>query len=534
MATPLAYFVVSRAPTTGGAWVPTTSFALHLPPMDLEVEPRIAQKVRPLLGGVHVDTAPTTLFDVSMSVRTGQGLALGSNAAGAPSFGTGRQRAAALRDWMLIAEDRLASGGHRLEFHYDIRGHHLVVVPASRRISASSGDGTRNGGESFALAFVAIGLADMPTGLLSEVAGFVRGAEQRLADAAGAVATYLLLARQITSIPADVAGLASSTVRTIEALAVQLPLIVSGAASVATVTTEAFVSAMDGAHELVDALAALERYTDAAYWHGMADRLAAAAAGHKALSAAARPALAVGVGMASLGNIVDTATILGAEDAPTSSADGAFAKFAAEAGAYNGWIPYFASAGESLLDIAMKITGNLDAWAGIAIINEVGPVIDKPIKLKIPVMSGGIPWGPAALTDVDAAAAAMAEHVYYRDLRLERGVDGRLDIAIDPDSLRDARTITGLPNFVQRYDFVFRCDMGDNPTFPDVGVHHGIGRPTTEATRGLTRQTARAALLSDPRTVRVTTVVDTDDGDAAIVTLRVETLAAAAADIEVP
>lgn len=530
MALPVCYFVLARAPEHGGAWVPENSFALHLPPMDLEIEPRLAQKVRPLLGGVHVDSAPTALFDVTMTVRTGQGIALGTNASGAPSLGTGRQRSAALREWALVAEDRLASGHHRLELHYDVRGVHMVVVPQGRRISASSGDGTRNGGEAFALRFVAIGLPDVPTSVLGEVAGFVRGAEQRLADAAGIIATYLRLVQQIGSIPADVAGIATTTVRTVATLAAQLPAIIDGTLSVASITTATFVSAIDGATTLVAAFAALERYTEAAYWSALVEQVTAAAAAHKGMSRNARPNLALGAGWASLGNLVDPAALAADDEAPQSSAAGAFAYFAANAGAYSGWVPYHAAAGEILMDIAKAKLGTADAWVALAAINELGPVVDAPATIKIPVFSGGIPWGSQSVAD--EAATALEEFVYFRDLRLVVSNDGRFDIDIDRDSLRDVRTITGLPNFAQRYRFVFRCDLGENPSYPDVGVYHGIGRPAAE-TRGLTRQTARAQVLSDPRTVRVLTVADADDGDAASVTLRIETLAASPALIEV-
>ena len=519
MATSGYYFVLARRP--GGeavTWIPESTFVLHLPAHEIDVEARVAHKVRPLLGGAHIDSAPTLLYDVSMSLRSGQGLALGSSASGTPSFGTGRQRALALREWLATVDAKLATGSYRLEFHVDPRNHHLIVVPQSRSFTASSGDGTRNGGENFSLRFTSYGLTDRPDGFLSEVAAFISGAEQRVASVAGTIAAQLAVAQQVLRVPATVAGLLTTTLRTFEAIAAQLPLIVQGTASVASLPASIYAEAIDGASALARVFIDLESYTDAETWNRLAAAAAAAGSATKAMARNSRSVVDASFGLPSNSGATSIAASASA-NASVEAPSGAFAYFSSNAATYTGWTPYAAVPGESLLDISVKMTGDAKSWVAIAMLNEIGPMVSKPTTLKIPVIGGGLPWDSSVGTNPASASAALAELIYFRDFRVTQTPDGRFDWVIDEDSLRDIRTVTGLDNYVQRYSLVFRTELEENPTFPAIGVYLGIGQPQENATRGLTGQTARAQLLSDPRTVTVVTVADRDAVDFAEVEL---------------
>lgn len=521
------YFALSRRPDQDAAvvWRPVSVFRLHAAPDSVEESPRVAHKVRPLLGGVHVDSGPTFLHDISISLRTGQSVALGTSSAGAPAILTGRERAAALRTWLLDSENKVAGGQHRIEFHCDDRGHHFVVVPQTRRINADAGSGSRNGGESFDLAFVAIGNADQPTGILQEVAAKLKGAEQRLGESLGTIAAAIEVAGQIGSLPSTVLGRATVALARVRTVLITLTAALNRTTSIAATSTSFVISAMDLCDVVADALVAATRFADAETWHRMSRSLSDAAAAHKWLSTQDASGGTIAAGLATAGLMFDPATTLIDSGGPTSSADGAFADYAGKAAGYSGWIPYTPQFGMTLWDIALEVYGNANGWIAIAEANGLdSPLIMDSSTLKIPVSSGGIPWGPAHEATVDAMAAAIAEHIYHRDLKLVDIGGGRVDLAMADDSTTDIATITGLANYVQRYGLiVFRTELGENPTYPGVGIYRGIGDPTFSETRGLTAQTARGQLLADPRTVKVVTVVDIDTADRAEVEFRVTT-----------
>ena len=522
------------------AFRPEIVFDLHQPPTSITYRPRPAHEVRPLMGGVHIESGPTFLADLSIKLESGQGFALSSTARGAPALYNGLQREQATRAFLALASSRLAKGGYRLEFHSDSRDLHLHVVPQAPEYTAQTGTISRNGGASISLQFIAVGDLDGPIGVMGMVTDWLNGAQKKFAVVSGTATYYLEVAKQASGIPQQAVGLVRAAVLQVGVVTQRMTEAAQGIRSIFDVPTDIIELAADLCLDATDALVVAGDLANAETWHRISNDMFAAISALKALvrqSFGGEGDAASNAG--ARGPTIDPKFLSGPisiGSVPESGGDGAFAAHSAAIGTYTGWTPYAYVPGDTLIDIALGFYGSPNKWMDIAYYNNlVSPFVtlDGGSTIKLPVTSGGIPFGPSGFETAAAFEKELEEFIYYRDFLVRDRADGSgIDWVIDESDFRDILTVTGLDNFVQRYDkVVFRTDLGDNPIYPEIGVFLGVGQKNLLSVKTLTRQTAQSQLLADPRTVSVEVLKDVEGVDETRVTFDVRTLSAQPASL---
>ena len=501
--------VLSRRIADSGAWRPEIVYDLHLPPTSIEYGPRAAHQVTPLFGGVHVESGPSFLGDLTVQLEHGVGFALSSDAQGNPAVLTGLERERALRGFMASANAMLAAGGWRMEFHGEVRDLHVQVVPVpqGQRHQINATDKTRVGGANVSLSFTIVGDLSGPVRVLGGIVDEIRGAQAAMGRVAGAVAGAITLVNEIVSLPGQFAGLITTARRQNEVVAAAFDALATSTSRAHELPQQA-ITDLHALHDsIVDGFIAIGRYGDAELFRNLDDQLVQ--------------------GEAIALQMIQKELVGSAGQAGAGSQAGQAFSMLANLDDYQGWVPYQAQAGESLADLAATAMGSADLWPVLAAANGLSSPwlddLDCVAALKIPVHAGGVPWGVAAFADPAALRQALTEWIYKRDFMLVEGEDGRADFAVDEDDPRDVLTITGLPNYCQRYRVLgLKTELGENPTFRDFGVYQGTGEPNLQPT-GLTRESVRALLWSDPRTVGVQVLVDQTTADSATVEFAVQT-----------
>lgn len=522
------------------SYTPDVVFQLYLAPTDITVRWRESHQVTALQGGAHVDSGFRLLGDMTIRYNPGIGLMLSSSASGSPLTADGRQRARELRTFLGGASELIRQGSHRLEFHSDARDYHLVIVPAMREQTMSSRSTSRVGGDEFNLAFTIVGeVADGVT-LFGQLNDTFDGAIASMRRASGALALSIATIEQTTKIPLlggsvvlDALGQARELVnrvgavvsgfRRIAALPLQfvrqVALIVDDAKEVFT-DAEDFVNG-DVFRQLGDEIdliwfsmqQSIQGSTDAP-----GGDLAAIISGSGLLGDNQFATIEAGLvsGDPLVDNIENTQAFL---DDWTDVID-----------QYTGWQPYSVKEGETLVDIAGEQLGDESQWIYLAIVNGLdGSQVIAGTVLKLPTLTGGIPFDLDGVIDLQQLKKLIEERLYFRDLKLREAGQGLIDL-MPNEALDDVATITGIANYLQRYEkIVFRTELGRNKAFPGVGIYIGVGEARLANVIGLTHASARQQLLADPRTEAVQTRERRELADTVRVAFDIETVSVEAA-----
>ena len=532
-----SYQLVLSRHVTGGheplGWRPEVIYDLHLPPTDMDYRPRPASVITPLFGAAHIETGPTILADLTISLQSGVAMALASTATGRPAVLSGLARDRAMRAFMQAASERISTDGWRLEFHADTRSLHLQVVPTGTGFHAGSGM-SRVGGATVSLQFTAVAVLDGPVGLIGSIRAAVGDAVAQIGVVAGALAYGLDRAAQIVAIPTSVSGL-GSVLAAIRVVTTALQAVVNGTAALLDVPGDTLRAVRDEIEVACDAFVAAGDLAAAQTWHDLGTQSDAALAAIAAASATTTLLGQTTGGSATAFAVFQSAQLAAGNKGAAQYADPHLDEFPGGLSSdYVGWVPYVVQAGDTLFDIAAAKMGTTDLWVALAKVNGLAPVLtDLQVGtvIKIPVKYNALPWAatPAFATSA-AFQAAMVEYLYLVGFAVAAapGMDGAIDFVIDDDDPRDVRLVTGVEGVAQRYRHIgFRTDLGSNPSFPDFGVWLGVGRPDSPALRALTRLSATQLLSSDPRIVAVDVVRDEQTVDAVDVEFDVRTVDAA-------
>lgn len=183
-------------------------------------------------------------------------------------------------------------------------------------------------------------------------------------------------------------------------------------------------------------------------------------------------------------------------------------------------------AGETIRDVARRLTGRSDDWKVLVQINnlkppyvtsavdaplgvlKVGDTILYPSKTARDLDAGNIPSASNASNAEAENQGALGSPVvlaYGRDLRLldsPRGTDFLLtDIAINQRG--DLSTIVGLDNVEQAVKVKFATEQGELPKHPTFGTAFPIGSKATVDSFNTFRLGALATFASDSRVKKV-------------------------------
>jgi hypothetical protein len=525
--------VLAKLQPGGGASIykPEIDFRFHASPDSITYSPRHATSVRALPTGVHVVTAPTRLADITVRLTTGLEQFLATDADGNASVMGGRERAKAVRQFLAAVAQRKSRGGYRLEWHDNDRDYHYQIEIVGSTFAIASGDSSRIGGDNIDLKLTVTSDLNAPVTALFALHAGLAAAQAKLGRLAGTAALALERVRTIENVPLQAAGLVKTAIQQIGVIVQAVQDVVSGVREISAIPLTILLSARDLTAEIrLTYFAAADLFT-ADHWRRMGEALTDVAAETKRLTLVWQRSGPSAGALTASGPAVSSAqysTMSGALSATESGKKTlaslsnpslqAFAGLDAKLASYGGWTPYAVKDGDTLPAIAQAALGNAADWIVVAVLNGLstpfgGNLVEGKI-LKIPVKTGGLPFGQTHFNDLATFQKAIEEFVYLRDFRLwfPYGQAAGCDIEINRDDPRGVRTITGLANYVQRYLYiVFRTELGADPRYPAVGIYQTTGKKR-QVGRNLTRLSAQAQLWADPRTIGVQVREDASAG----------------------
>ena len=516
------HFVLSKH-MGRGIFRPDIVFTMFLPPTGISLDYRMPHMVTAGYGSVHVDSGRMLLADLSVEVNHGVGVHLYTNAkSGLPMIMNGLRRSRELRAFLTKSSTLIAARTHRLEFHNEKRKIHTQIIPTgSHSHEWRTGASGRIGGGESKLTFTVVRDLKKSIDPLAVVDNLKEAANDAIGTTLGAAALYVnMMAVSINRLSPASAFRELST-----SFVNGMRIVFRGVGNVLNEINRHTLFSME-----------LDRINDArnlirAFQTDVLDKvddLANAGAGHKAtghyynqlkyqidaldrvMSNSAKKAGSRVAGTVDTGSSFEQAAALSVEPDQDiahhirSTQDAQMFSGYFGLGAYKGWQSHVVKKGETLQSIAMNSLGETALWKLLASINGVmgNPFIYPGMVLKVPVMYGGYSFSVDEFSDQDAMKNAMFEEAYMRDLYVKEvpGASDAVDLVLTED-LMDIKTVTGPDNYMQRYKkIVFKTELGENPEFPSVGVVLGIGEKMLAGKALMTKLSAQAALLGDPRT----------------------------------
>lgn len=178
--------------------------------------------------------------------------------------------------------------------------------------------------------------------------------------------------------------------------------------------------------------------------------------------------------------------------------------------------------GETIRDLAARLTGSANAWRTIVTMNDLRPpyvaaerspgVLAYGDVVLYPGTSGRTSGGVVTLdqttaenSNLDTSPLSPNEIGYGRDLRaVIDDSEGTIDLDINQGG--DISTIIGIPNVVQAMQLKFVTEVGELPAHPTYGARVSIGHKVTPQSLAMDRLNTVNTLLSDSRVVSVPSV----------------------------
>lgn len=576
----LTYAFELQVFTAQGTAVAGRNRVVNLPinPREYEVTEKYAQQVTPTIGGIVTEEGGFSTKDVVVSGTCGlqhkRGWSPGNRyEPGGLFFADGntiwRELRALFRLYAALKRNASEALEYRMVWHDFRAGDHWVITPVSFNFNRRRGEDTLT--YPYRIAFTAtaelesddtgrgvfgeinrgfdevIGTLDEITGYVDDAGAFVDEANILVANtlgnaiaAAGRLGTAAAGLRQGVQdslalpwrlgvqaqlavdqwaaavedlmIPeADAAGAGQGGGVVLPGRAVWDPSSERGDALLAQ------LEAAQGMGEAVDALLA-RRDLFSRSWRDLALERRGQAAGEAVLSsaeiAAAQAAPAAHRGLSSRATAGSAARRGVAERR---------ARQAAASPSYTGQRAYSVRAGDTMLGIAQREIGDLDAWADIADVNALQPPYITPLRLPGTVWVGDVLMLPTVGTGDQDVIPSTGPTLDEDPLETLLGTDFLMDDdgewVVDVGSgSTDVVLVSGLDNFVQGLERIqFRTPLGSNPVFPNVGILLPIGEANGQGVPEAIAVSVRNAAARDPRTAGVGPVLVTDTGDGAVV-----------------
>jgi hypothetical protein len=191
-------------------------------------------------------------------------------------------------------------------------------------------------------------------------------------------------------------------------------------------------------------------------------------------------------------------------------------------GVYAGFRDYTLTAVDTLPSIAARLLGDGALWYDLAIFNRLKPPYTSPSGIPGTVRPGDVIIVPivggANAGAVVSGSNAPDEDLLGTDVMLDEFEDsspGRpvVDIAIDRRTLRDVRSIVGVPNLVQALQMRLWTERGHMPLVPGYGLSRVVGFGSTAANASALQVSVRGTVLDDSRVQSVSRLTIKAEGD---------------------